>query len=98
MESVKLVILTTFPSLDPIKIERLHRVVIDKEIKSAMFYIGPCKGPRPDGFQTQKIRMLIIRIVKETFMKDGVPYDLNKTLITLIPKTDSLLILISLFP
>ena len=70
-----------------------------KEIKSALFAIGGLKTPGPDGFPAiffQKHWNLcgneIIKLVSTAFSSGSIPEGLNNTLITLVPKIQSLCI------
>ncbi|OMO65780.1 reverse transcriptase [Corchorus capsularis] len=86
----------TFPRLEVNEIEELHKPVDDDEVKEAMFSIGPHKAPGPDGFQARffqknwdTVGEAVTKSVKEAFSSGEVPLEMNKTLITLIPKVKS---------
>ncbi|CAM8905994.1 unnamed protein product [Rhodiola kirilowii] len=73
--------------------DELLRDISEDEIKRAVFALGPLKAPGIDGFPAifyqkfwEKVKGNIIREVR-LFWSDGIlDGDLNKTLITLIPK------------
>ncbi|OMP03175.1 reverse transcriptase [Corchorus capsularis] len=83
--------------LEDYEVIDLHRLVNEEEIKEAMFDIGAFKAPGPDGYQDhffhknwEIVRSSVIRQVQEAFVTGTFPEDLNKTLITLIPKVKHL--------
>lgn len=74
----------------------LNLPVDAKEVEYALFAIGGLKTPVPDGFPTnffQKHWNLcgdkIVKLVMTAFSTGIIPYGLNHTLITLVPKVQS---------
>ena len=68
----------------------------EKDVKEALFQMGPMKAPGPDGFRThffQKNWDLcgedLTRVVLKVLNGDASPGDINSTFIVLIPKVQN---------
>lgn len=70
--------------------------ISESEMLMALFSMGSSKSPGPDGYspgffkkEWQSMKTSILKLVQEAFNRGVVPESLNKTYITLIPKTDA---------
>lgn len=94
-----------FPTLDPIELDALNNEVTEAEIKNSLFSIGGLKAPGPDGIPAKKFQTHwstckddIIQLVKDCFTTSELPSNLNNTLIALIPKVTSPLLMKQMRP
>lgn len=86
-----------FPNLPLIGTETLHPPICDDEIRAAIFQMGPNKALKPNElpsffFQANRdvVESSVCQFIKEAFLQDSFPREINETLITLIPKQDHL--------
>ncbi|KAH1056166.1 hypothetical protein J1N35_034231 [Gossypium stocksii] len=87
--------LNTFPSLREQDIDFLKKLVLNEEIKKALFDMAPLKAPGSDGFhahffqsQWDLVRGTVCERVQGIFTGNKIEDELNNTLIMLIPKKD----------
>ncbi|OMO84722.1 hypothetical protein COLO4_21884 [Corchorus olitorius] len=97
-ENSRLDLVNTFQNLSQVDLELLHTDLSSDEIELAIKSIGPHKAPGPDGFQAcffQKkkkkknwdlVQKDVSELVSIAFSTSKLRPDINKTLITLIPK------------
>lgn len=85
-----------FPTLTESERYALNREVNDGEIYNAMFQLGAQKAPGIDGFSPvffqynwDVVGKAVLSFVTDTFRSKKFPADMNRTIITRIPKVDS---------
>ena len=73
--------------------EELEEDVTWKEVETSLWRMKPCKAPSPDGYHAgfyqrnwHIVKDSVVKLVAEVFESGSMPYHLNKTLLTLIPK------------
>ncbi|KAL5783915.1 hypothetical protein ACOSQ2_006307 [Xanthoceras sorbifolium] len=85
-----------FPTIDDISRENMCRGISKEEVKSSLFDIGGLKALGPDGFpavffqnQWPLCKVDLVNMVTNSFRLGHFPFELNQTLIALIPKIPS---------
>ncbi|KAL5858823.1 hypothetical protein ACOSQ4_000119 [Xanthoceras sorbifolium] len=85
-----------FPTIDDISRENMCKGISEEEVKSSLFDIGGLKAPGPDGFpavffqnQWPLCKVDLVNMVTNSFRLGHFPFELNQTLIALIPKIPS---------
>ncbi|XP_028121413.1 uncharacterized protein LOC114318678 [Camellia sinensis] len=85
----------SLPYLTPQEVTALVHPISLMEVKNAVFSLGPFKAPGPDGIQPFFYQRFwdtcgpaLTTVIQDMFQSGHIPVDLNKTLITLIPKID----------
>ena len=85
-----------FPRMTSDMLSTIMQPVNDEEIMRTVFSMHPTKAPGVDGLhaifyqsQWQVVGPSVCKVVKEVFGGKNIPWELNKTLIVLIPKTNN---------
>ncbi|XP_072061856.1 uncharacterized protein [Arachis hypogaea] len=94
-----------FPPLDTDDLASIGSNISQMEIKSILFYMGRLKAPGKDGIQAifyqkkcESVGTDLCRLVERIFSRPLEVWDINETLITLIPKVKPIVSLKQMHP
>ncbi|KAK0575156.1 hypothetical protein LWI29_034688 [Acer saccharum] len=86
----------SFPRLSEVDIASLSTPISEQDVKQSIFSIGGIKAPGPDGFPAiffhkswNTCKNGLINLAYDCFLKGSVPSDINRTLISPIPKVSN---------